>query len=161
MAWNPRASCCGLARRGVKWQHRVNLDRSPHGSLAARRERRRYWTAMILTAFSLALLAQLVRVYVPLAFELGEDIGGTTGYLAAGAVALAVFASPAIGGIGGMAGLGRVALVSGVVMIAAARLAIQLVHPIPIWLGTVALVIGLVALPSVVAAVRRAGGDTA
>jgi len=128
---------------------------------AARRDHRRYWTAIILTALSLALLAQLVRVYVPLAFELGEEIGGTTGYLAAGAVALAVFASPAIGGIGGMAGRGRVALVSGVVMLAAARLAIQLVHPIPIWLGTVALVTGLVALPSVVAAARRAGGDTA
>ena len=128
---------------------------------AARRDRRRYRWAVILTALSIALLSQLVRVYIPLAFELAEETGGNTGYLVAGVVSLAVFASPAIGGIAGLAGRGRVALVSGVVVLAAARLAIQLVHPIPIWLGTVAVVTGLVVMPSVVTAVRRAADDTA
>jgi len=123
------------------------------------RDRRRYWWAAILAALSLTLLAQLVRAYVPLAFELGEEIGGNTGYLIAGAVAAAVFASPALGGV--LAGRGRVALVSGVALLAAARLTVQLVHPVPVWLGTVALAAGLVVLPSIVAAVRRAHGDDA
>ena len=117
-----------------------------------------YWWAAILTALSLTLLAQLVRAYVPLAFELGEEIGGTTGYLSAGAVATAVFLSPALGGI--LAGRGRAALV-GVVLLAAGRLTIQLVHPVPVWLGTAALAVGLLVLPSIVAAVRRADGDDA
>lgn len=116
---------------------------------------------MILTALSLVLLSELVRVYIPLAFELGEEIGGNTGYLAAGAVALAVFVSPLAGAIRGLAGRGRRALVAGIVMLAAARLAIQLVHPIPIWLGTVGVAIGLAVTPSVVGAVRRTAGDTA
>jgi hypothetical protein len=47
------------------------------------------------------------------------------------------------------------------VLLAAARVMIQLVHPIPIWLGAVAVAGGLVVMPSVVAAVRRADGDTA
>lgn len=123
------------------------------------RDRRRYWWAAVLTALSFTLLAQLVRAYVPLAFELGEEIGDNAGYLIAGAVAAAVFASPALGGL--IAGRGRVALVSGVVLLAAARVAIQLVHPIPVWFGTVALAAGLVVLPSIVAVVRRAHGDDA
>ena len=143
----------------------------PHGSIAGTRSERRWLLQprggiaagtdgrRLLTALSLTLLAQLVRAYVPLAFELGEEIGGNTGYLIAGAVAAAVFASPALGGV--LAGRGRVALVSGVVLLAAARVTIQLVHPIPVWLGTVALAVGLVVLPSIVAAVRRAHGDDA
>lgn len=123
------------------------------------RDRRRYWWAAILPALSLTLLAQLVRAYVPLAFELGEELGSdATAYLTAGAVAIAIFASPALGGI--VAGRGRVALVGGVVVLAGARLSIQLVHPIPIWLGAVAVASGLVVLPSIVAVVRRADGDT-
>jgi endonuclease/exonuclease/phosphatase family metal-dependent hydrolase len=119
------------------------------------------WIALCTTAFAIALLAQLVRAYVPLAFELGEEIGGTTGYLAAGAVALAIFSAPAIGTIGGLAGRGRSALLAAVTGLAAARLAIQVVRPIPIWLGAVAVVVGLAALPSVVVAVRRAADDAA
>jgi endonuclease/exonuclease/phosphatase family metal-dependent hydrolase len=125
------------------------------------RDRRRYWWAAILTALSSALLFQLVRAYIPLAFELGEDIGGSAGYLTAGAVAIAVFASPALGGIGGRAGRGRVALVAAVVLLAAARVAVQLVHPIPIWLGVVAVVTGLVVMPTIVSVARRAEGDAA
>jgi endonuclease/exonuclease/phosphatase family metal-dependent hydrolase len=129
--------------------------------MANRIDRGGSWVTTLATALVVALLAQLVRAYMPLAFELGEEIGGTTGYLAAGAVALAVFSAPAIGAIGGFAGGGRTALVAAVGGLAAARLAIQLVHPIPIWLGMAAVVVGLASLPFVVVAIRRAADDAA
>lgn len=122
-------------------------------------EERGSWWPMILTALALALLAQLVRVYIPLAFELGEEIGGTRGYLSAGAVALVVFAAPALASIGRLPARGRNALVGSVVVLAGARLTVQFVHPIPIWLGTVALAAGLFAIPIVAASVRRVAGD--
>src|SRR5262245_28451738 len=115
--------------------------------MPSRTDRLGTWVPTLATAFVVALLAQLVRAYMPLAFELGEEIGGTTGYLVAGAVALAVFSAPAIGAIGGMAGRGRSAPLAAVSGLATARLAIQLVHPIPIWLGMAAVVVGLASLP--------------
>ena len=124
-------------------------------------DRRRGWIATALTALVLAVLAQLVRVFMPLGFEIGEQIGGAGGYLMAGAVALAVFASPALAAIGGFAGRGRVSLVGSVVSLSIARLAIQVVHPIPVWLGVAAVAVGLAALPAIVGSVRRTAGDAA
>jgi endonuclease/exonuclease/phosphatase family metal-dependent hydrolase len=118
-------------------------------------------SASILVALTVVLLAQLVRAYVPLAFELGEEIGGTRGYVAAGVVALAVFATPALAAVGRLPARGRTALVASVVVLGAARLAIQVVHPIPVWLGTLAVAAGLFAVPVMVGSVRRVAGDGA
>jgi endonuclease/exonuclease/phosphatase family metal-dependent hydrolase len=118
--------------------------------------------APVLVGLSFVLLAQLVRAYVPLAFELGEELGGgTEGYLSAGVVALAVFASPLLAGVGSLTARGKTTLVASVVGLGVARLAIQFVHPIPLWLGALALTTGLFTLPVVVGAGRRIAGDAA
>lgn len=124
-------------------------------------DERGFWSATILVALSVVLLAQLVRAYVPLAFELGEEIGGTRGYISAGVVALAVFTSPALAAVGRLSARGKTALVASVVVLGGARLAIQFVHPIPIWLGTLAVAAGLFAVPVVVGSVRRVADDGA
>jgi len=130
-------------------RRRVNVDE------------RGFWSATILVALSVVLLAQLVRAYVPLAFELGEEIGGARGYISAGVVALAVFASPALAAVGRLPTRGRTALVASVLVLAGAHLAIQFVHPIPLWLGTLAVAAGLFAVPVVVGSVRRVADDGA
>ena len=124
-------------------------------------DERGLWSGSVLVALTVVLLAQLVGAYVPLAFELGEEIGGTRGYAAAGVVALAVFATPALAAVGRLPARGRTALVASVVVLGAARLAIQVVHPIPVWLGTLAVGAGLFAVPVVVGSVRRVAGDGA
>lgn len=124
-------------------------------------DERGFWSSSILVALSLVLLAQLVRAYVPLAFQLGEEIGGTGGYISAGVIALVVFASPALAAIGRLPGGGRTGLIASVVGLGAARLAIQFVHPIPVWLGTLAVAAGLFAVPVVVGFVRRVADDGA
>jgi endonuclease/exonuclease/phosphatase family metal-dependent hydrolase len=124
-------------------------------------DKRGFWSGLILVALSLVLLAQLVCAYVPLAFELGEEIGGAGGYISAGVVALAVFASPALAAVGRLPVRGRTALVASVVVLGAARLAIQFVHPIHVWLGTLAVAAGLFAVPVVVGSVRRVADDGA
>lgn len=124
-------------------------------------DERGFWSGLILVALSVVLLVQLVRAYVPLAFELGEEIGEARGYISAGVVALAVFASPALAAVGRLPVRGRTALVASVVGLGAARLAIQFVHPIPVWLGTLAVAAGLVAVPVVVGSVRRFADDGA
>ncbi|MCI0634754.1 MAG: endonuclease/exonuclease/phosphatase family protein [Actinobacteria bacterium] len=124
-------------------------------------EERGSWLAPTLVALSLVLLSQLVRAFVPLSFELGEEIGGARGYVSAGAIALAVFASPALAAVGRLPARGRIALVVAVALLGGARLAIQFVHPIPVWLGTLAVAAGLFAVPIVVGAVRRVADDGA
>jgi endonuclease/exonuclease/phosphatase family metal-dependent hydrolase len=124
-------------------------------------DERGFWSGLILVALSLVLLAQLVRAYMPLAFELGEEIGGTRGYIPAGVIALAVFASPALAAVGRLPGRGRTGLVASVVVLGVARLAIQFVHPIPVWLGTLAVAAGLFAVPIVVGSARRVADDWA
>mgnify|MGYP003543953806 CR=1 FL=1 len=78
-------------------------------------EERGFWSGSILVALSLVLLAQLVRAYVPLAFQLGEEIGGTRGYISAGVIALVVFASPALAAVGRLPGGVRTGLIASVV----------------------------------------------
>jgi hypothetical protein len=118
------------------------------------------WTATVLVALATVLLAELVRVYVPLAFELGRNRRGPR-LPVAGALAFAVFASPALAVVGGLTGRGRTALIAAVVVLGVARLVVQLVHPIPMWLGTLAVAAGLFAVPVVVGSVRRVAGDGA
>lgn len=125
----------------------------------ARRERRREWSAAILAALALTLLAQLVRVYVPLAFELAEDIGGNRGYVVGGGAAVVVFSAPVVAAVLGQAGRRRIALVGSMILLVGARQAIQWVHPVPGWLAAAGVVAGLAALPVVVGAVRRVAGD--
>jgi len=124
-------------------------------------DERGFWWGSILVVLSVVPLAQLVRAYVPLAFELGEEIGEARGYIFAGVVALAVFASPALAAVGHLPVGEKTALVASVVVLGGARLAIQFVHPIPVWLGTLAVAAGLVAVPVVVGSVRRVADDGA
>ena len=125
-------------------------------------EGRRSWLRPAVVALSFVLLAQLVRAWIPLAFELGEELGGgARGYLTAGAAALAVFAAPILAGFGHLPGRGWIALVAAVAVLGAARLSIQFVHPIPVWLGALAVAVGLFTMPVVAGVVRRMSGDAA
>ncbi len=80
-------------------------------------ERRREWSSAIVAALALTLLAQLVRAYLPLAFDYAEDLGGTTGFIIGGAIGLAVFAAPGLAAVGGPAAGGRVALLGAMVVL--------------------------------------------
>ncbi|HEX6230846.1 MAG TPA: endonuclease/exonuclease/phosphatase family protein [Actinomycetota bacterium] len=120
---------------------------------------RRDLAAAILVALGLTLVAQVVRVYVPLVRQLGEDLGGTSGYVAAGATALLVFGAPLLAAIPGVAGPGRARLGATTAALALARLAVQFVHPVPVWLISAAAAVSLIALVALVSAIRRSFGD--
>jgi endonuclease/exonuclease/phosphatase family metal-dependent hydrolase len=82
----------------------------------------------------LALSLQVVRVLFPLAFRLSEDIGS----IDAGLVVAGVFLAGAVIGGLALASAGDRSTVGAVIALAAARGAIQLVHPIPVWLAMAA-----------------------
>lgn len=122
---------------------------------------RRELLAATLVALALTVVAELVRVCVPLARKLGEDLGGTTGYLAAGGVALLVFAAPLLAAAPRVVGPGRARLAVATGALVLARSAVQFVHPIPVWLAFAAVAVALVGLVVIAASIRRATGDRA
>lgn len=113
---------------------------------------------MLLIALTVVLLGQLVRVAMPLAHALAEDMGGIRGYVAGGGAIFAVFGVAAVAVLRGRPAL---APFGAMAVLVSARVAIQLVHPIPIWLGGLGIALGLAATPVLVHAVRRLTGDEA
>jgi hypothetical protein len=96
------------------------------------------------------LLVQALRVLFPLAYNLGER----TSFITAGVFALALSFSPFVAPLL-IRPLGLRRAVAGAVSgLALARLTIQVVHPVPLWLASVAVVLGLLALTTVVVAMR-------
>ena len=91
-------------------------------------------------ASALALLAPVARVLFPRLFVLGED----GSFVTVGALALLVYAAPVI--VIAVAGRATpVAMaVTGLVALAAARLGVQFLHPIPGWLAIGASVVALI-----------------
>ncbi|HEU4529025.1 MAG TPA: endonuclease/exonuclease/phosphatase family protein [Actinomycetota bacterium] len=114
--------------------------------------------AVLLTALMVVLLGQLVRVAMPLAHALAEDMGGIRGYVAGGVAVFAIFTFAAVAVLRGRPALSPFGAMA---VLVCARVAIQLVHPIPIWLGALGLALGLAATPVLVHAVRGLAGDEA
>ena len=112
-------------------------------------------------ALAFTLLAQVVRVYPPLGFDLAEDLGGTGGYVAGVVVALLVFGAPILAAVPGIVGRGRARFVAATGALVLARSAIQSVHPVPLWLGALGVGVALVAVVGLVASIRRVFGDRA
>lgn len=109
---------------------------------------------MVLVALTLTLALQSIRTVFPLLFTFGED----TDFVLAGVVAVAVFAGPILAAPLDRL-LGRAAVPAGLGVLIAARLALQVVHPIPLWLGLVAAVTAMAAVTIELIVLRRADPD--
>ncbi len=97
------------------------------------------WVAVALTWF---VLSECIRVLFPLLYHVRE----TTGAAVTIVIALIVFLAPALAGpLARWIGLPRLFL-SSVIVLAIGRVAMGLVHPIPLWVAGVATAFGLVAI---------------
>jgi endonuclease/exonuclease/phosphatase family metal-dependent hydrolase len=86
---------------------------------------------LVTVALLFVALAQVVRVLFPRILLLGED----SGYLFVGLLALGVFAAPLLVLPFARRGVAAQAMVPGGLAIVAARMLLQLIHPIPAWLA--------------------------
>lgn len=110
--------------------------------------------AVALFALSVVLGAQLFRVLFPLAFDLSE----TTGSINAGLLTMAVFALAPLLAAPARRLLGpRAALVLALGGAVAARAAIQLVRPVPLWLAAAGTALALAAWALLAHDLRRDG----
>ena len=108
---------------------------------------------MILLALVVVLALQSLRTLFPLLFVFGEDVDY---YLAAG-IGVASFAAPVLAWPLHRVLGPRSAAPIGVSALVVVRLALQFLHPIPLWLAIAGTATGLVALSLVQAAFRRSG----
>lgn len=97
------------------------------------------WVAVALTWF---VVSECIRILFPLLYHVRE----TTGAAVTVVIALIVFLAPALAGpLARSIGLPR-AFLSSVIVLAIGRVAMGLVHPIPLWVAGVATAFGLVAI---------------
>lgn len=99
---------------------------------------------------------QAIRVFFPLVFDLGERGGTTSDAIRAGVLALTVFMSPPLTAALFRGVPPRWGLFASVGLLVAGRCALQVVHPVPLWLASLATATALVALTALVV-VTRAG----
>ncbi|MGZ8585892.1 MAG: endonuclease/exonuclease/phosphatase family protein [Actinomycetota bacterium] len=98
-------------------------------------------TRVAATGLLLLLVAQVARTMFPLMYLMGEDWN----FLYVGLISLAVYAAPLVAVP--LSGLGdRPALLVGAGAIVLARLAVQVIHPIPTWLAMGATAVALVGI---------------
>lgn len=114
---------------------------------------------VVLVGLTAMVSLQLARVFFPIVFDLGEREGTTAAALKAGGLSLIVFLAPMIAPLLGKVFGFRRALVAALVTVAAGRLAVQLLHPIPLWLAAIATAFGLWALALLLVAMRRTEGS--
>ena len=129
-------------------------DVSP-GDRTTERSASRAWASLGLVAGLTVLTFQSLRVLFPLAYNFGERRSFTS----AGMVALALFAVPAASSVIRRLLGPRGSLLAATVILAATRLAVPLVRPVPLWLAAVASVTALVALALAYTALRARGGE--
>jgi endonuclease/exonuclease/phosphatase family metal-dependent hydrolase len=114
------------------------------------------WTALVATA--VALLMQEVRLVFPLLYGVREDTGAG---LAVAWALVAFVIGPALLAHLPRAFDGAGAIRVAVVSLAAARIAAQFVHPIPVWVGVAGVTIGLAALLLLLTSGRARGAGAA
>jgi endonuclease/exonuclease/phosphatase family metal-dependent hydrolase len=107
-------------------------------------ERRAAMATTIALAFAIVLLAPVARVLFPRLYLSGEDAS----FVVAGAIGLLVYAAPLLA-LGLLRTSDRTSVWLGVGLLVGARLAVQIVHPIPAslaFVSTVAALVGVTAL---------------
>jgi endonuclease/exonuclease/phosphatase family metal-dependent hydrolase len=107
-------------------------------------------SAIVLGALLMVAVAQVARTLFPAVYLMGED----GSFALAGLLTLAIYAAPAFA-LPLLRLDGRTRLVLGAGAIVAARLALQLVHPIPSWLAMVATGVALVGATLAVSVLGR------
>lgn len=108
-----------------------------------------------LVAVTLTLSLQVSRVFLPMVFDLGERSGTTSSATKAGALALLVFLTPVLAPLVRRVLGPRRAIVVTLVGLIVARLAIQAVQPVPLWLSTAAMVVALLGLTLLLHAMKE------
>jgi len=116
-------------------------------------------SGVALVTLTMTLLLQVARVFLPMVFDLGERSGTASSAIKAGALALIVFLAPAIAPLVRRSLGARTSLVATLATLAGLRMVIQLIHPIPLWLSTTAMVVALLGLALLLVAMK--GGDGA
>ena len=110
--------------------------------------------SFVLVALTTIVLGESIRVAFPLLYDVRE----TSGVLTAVAWALVAFVLvPSVGGLLRRAVGEEGALLGSIAALAAARVAMQYVHPIPLWLAAIAVAAGLLALGGVARGEMRRG----
>jgi hypothetical protein len=109
-------------------------------------------------ALTVAMLVQLIRVAFPLLYDVREDVGATT---AVGWALGAFVAVPAVAAFALSRSSTGWTIRAAVLALSLSRLAVQLVHPIPVWLGALGVAIGLTALALILLAARSRGDGAA
>jgi endonuclease/exonuclease/phosphatase family metal-dependent hydrolase len=108
---------------------------------------------VILVALTVPLALQTIRALFPLLFNYGED----EDFMLAGALAVAVYVSPLLAAPVDRWLGPRLAVPAGLAALVVARVAIQLLHPIPLWLGIAATIAALLAVTLQLISLRRQG----
>ncbi len=107
--------------------------------------------ALIFVVMVVCLVAQAIRLLLPLAYDVRESAG----IWAAAVLAIAVFASPlAVPLLDGVGGPGY-AMAATALITALLRLVAQVLHPVPVWLAALLAAFALVAFTMVVTHLRR------
>jgi endonuclease/exonuclease/phosphatase family metal-dependent hydrolase len=110
----------------------------------------------------LALVALLVTLSLPsfrILFPLAYNFGERTSFTNAGMLALSLFLAPFLSPVIHRALGGRASLVTGAAGLAAARLAVQFVRPVPLWLGGTGAVLAILTLSMAYLSLRADGGE--
>ncbi len=100
-------------------------------------------------ALALVLLGQVIRTLFPILYEASEDASIVVAGVGVVGVYLAPILALPIVWLGS-----RRAAATGVALLVAARLAVQLVHPIPQWVSILATAVGLIGVTSIVVSIR-------
>jgi len=111
------------------------------------------WTALV--ALTVATVAQTARVVFPLLYDVREDVG------AAGAAVWAIAAFVLAPLVLALRSRGAAGIRVAVIAVAAARVAEQLIDPIPLWLGATAVALGLTAVALELVEARDEGSGAA
>jgi hypothetical protein len=107
----------------------------------ARKERRRP-RPVTLVALTVTVTTQLVRVLFPIVYSWGER----TSFVGVGVFALILFLAPVLTPVVIRLMGTRRALTATITALVAARLGVQWIHPVPLWLAALASAFALIAL---------------
>lgn len=113
---------------------------------------------IVLVALTVTLGLQVIRVFLPMVFDLGERSGTTSSAMKAGALGVLVFLTPVLTPLVRRLLGARASLVATLSALVGLRIVIQVIHPVPLWLSTAATVVTLLGLTLLLLAMQMGGG---
>jgi endonuclease/exonuclease/phosphatase family metal-dependent hydrolase len=116
------------------------------------------WSRVVLVALTLTVTLQVSRVFLPMVFNLGERSGTASSAVTAGALALIVFLAPVLTPLVRRSLGARGSVLATLGALVGLRIAIQTIHPVPLWLSTAAMVVALLGLTLLLLAMRNSWG---